>query len=457
VVLAATLLGLGACAAERRAPVALPPAAPPTTEPPRTSRPSRTTVPDTSEPQDGVEPIPTAADPDDTAGSVPTSDDVPPTTAAAPTAWDAFDQELGNRLLGAGDHAVGVAVAVNGTIVHRADLGYRVPPDAAAAAAAAATVPSSVGPSVASTAAPTTSPVDYGGGVAVAVGADDRFRIASISKVVTAIVVLQLVEAGQLRLDDPIGDTLARIVGATTTDPRMPGITVRQLLSHTAGFPEYQPAFFRNQFGSCPEVGAWGLSRSLASDPGTSYTYSNMNYCLLGLLIEHLAGRPYEAVVADRLLAPLGIEGMRMAPTFDDDPGSVLHPSVRGRNYMEVLGAAGAWTATPSDIVTIMASLDATTPGFHPLSPAMVDVMRTIVPTAAAPPPDGRGYGLGMMVFGDGSFGHTGTIESTHAMTVDRPDGVTWAVFVSGEYPSTTGNLRSIFDDAIAAAGVALP
>ena len=55
-----------------------------------------------------------------------------------------------------------------------------------------------------------------------------------------------------------------------------------------------------------------------------------------------------------------------------------------------------------------------------------------------------------MMVFGDGTFGHTGTIENTHAMVLDRPDGVTWSVLVSGEYPGTTGNLRQIFDEAAA-------
>ena len=59
-----------------------------------------------------------------------------------------------------------------------------------------------------------------------------------------------------------------------------------------------------------------------------------------------------------------------------------------------------------------------------------------------------------MMVFGDGTFGHTGTIENTHAMVVDRPDGVTWSVLVSGEYPGNTGNLRRIFDRSIEDAGV---
>ena len=131
---------------------------------------------------------------------------------------------------------------------------------------------------------------------------------------------------------------------------------------------------------------------------------------------------------------------MRLAGTYDPDPAQVVHPSAPFRNYMEVLGGAGSWVATPADVVTIMASLDVANPGFHPLSQGIVDLMRTPVLTPTRDRP-GRGYGLGMMVFGDGAFGHTGTVENTHAMVVDRADGVTWSVLVSGEYPGDTGNL----------------
>ena len=283
----------------------------------------------------------------------------------------------------------------------------------------------------------------------------DRFRIASISKVITATVVLQLVEAGQIQLDGPVGEVLAAQVGATISDPAVAGITVRQLLSHTSGFGSYQRTFFGGQADSCPAAARVGLSAGLVGPPGTAYRYSNLNYCLLGLLVEQVAGRPYEAVVKDRLLAPLGIEGMRLAGTFDRDPAEVIHPSAPLRNYMEALGAAGSWVATPSDIVTIVDSLDPTKPGWHPLSPPLAELMRQPVPTVPYPNPD-RWYGLGLMAFSDGSFGHTGTVESTHAMVVDRPDGVTWSVLVSGEYPWESGDLRGIVDRSLADAGIAL-
>ena len=166
-----------------------------------------------------------------------------------------------------------------------------------------------------------------------------------------------------------------------------------------------------------------------------------MNFCVLGLLVEQLTGEPYEQVVHERLLTPLGISGMRLAPTYDPGPGEVEHRTVPGRNYMEVLGAAGAWVANPTDLVTILDSLDPDTPGWKPLEPETVAAMKTGVNDPLAPD---RGYGMGMILYGGGAAGHTGTVESTHAMVLDRADNITWAITVSGENPSEAcGSRRS--------------
>jgi len=380
---------------------------------------------------------------------------VAPSTTTPPQSWASFDASIASQLIDRGDYAVGVAIAIDGEIVHTAEFGYRVPPPFVPEPPPSSSPASSLPPTTALADPSTTTPVTTAPGPPPElIEPGDRFRIASISKVITAIVVLQLVEAGQLGLDEPVGQRLADLVGATITDPQVPIITVRQLLAHTGGFSSYQSTFFRAQVDSCPAAAQYGLSRGLSSPPGVDYTYSNLNYCLLGLLIQQVAGRPYEAVVTDRLLAPLRIQGMRLATTYDADPAQVVHPSAPFRNYMEVLGAAGSWVATPSDVVTVLASLDRQNPGFHPLSQGVVDLMRTPVLTASRTDPT-RGYGLGMMAFGDGAFGHTGTVENTHAMVVDRADGVTWSVLVSGEYPGNTGNLAGIFDQAITDAGVA--
>jgi D-alanyl-D-alanine carboxypeptidase len=325
------------------------------------------------------------------------------------TGWAAFDAEISRSVLGGGSDAVSVAVAIDGVIVHEAAMGVRVP----------------------ETAAP--------------VAVTDRFRIASISKVITAITVLQLVEEGLVGLDDPVGALVADDLGVEASNAG--NVTVRQLLTHTSGLPQYENVFFRNQVGSCREAAAVGLTGSIG---GGGFRYSNMNYCILGLLVEHLTGEPYEQAAYERLLTPLGISGMRLAPTYDPGPGEVQHRSAPNRNYMEVLGAAGAWVATTSDLVRIIDSLDASTPGWKPLDAETVAAMTT---SATDPLTPDRGYGMGLILYGGGAVGHTGTVESTHAMVFDRADNVTWAVTVSGENPGETVRLAGIVDRALAAGG----
>jgi D-alanyl-D-alanine carboxypeptidase len=284
----------------------------------------------------------------------------------------------------------------------------------------------------------------------------DRFRIASISKLITAAVTLALVEDGELGLDDPVGQRLADELGVQITEPLVATVTVRQLLSHTSGFDVYDRTFFGGGAATCRDAAARGVSRGLNSAPGTNYDYSNMNYCLLGILVEDVTGEPYEDVARARLLEPLGIGGMRMAGTFDPDPGEVEHPSIPGRVYMEALGAAGAWVATAEDVVRIADALEPSRPGWHPLSRDLLALMRVPAPTATTPAMRTQWYGLGEIVFADGTWGHTGTVENTHAMVLVRPDGVTWSILVSGEHPSRTGRLREIFDAAVAEAGIQL-
>jgi D-alanyl-D-alanine carboxypeptidase len=72
-------------------------------------------------------------------------------------------------------------------------------------------------------------------------------------------------------------------------------------------------------------------------------------------------------------------------------------------------------------------------------------------PVEVPAPANGWSYGLGLLLFGDGSWGHTGTIESTHAVVVNRPDGLTVAVLVSGKFPTNTDDLLGVIDLAVAA------
>lgn len=373
-------------------------AGPPPSTPPSTARPVE------------IDPADVAADlapgesvPDDAGWSVAdmlTSDDA---GTALPNfaGWAAFDAALQRRLIPA-DWAAGVAVMIDGRVVHAAAYGERAPGDPAA---------------------PT-----------------DRFRVASISKTITAIVAMQLVEAGLLSLDEPVGGVLAAYVGVVPSDPDVSDLTLRRMLSHTSGFPQAEGTFFGGGAASCAEAAAGAFAGSLP--PTAGYRYSNMNYCALGLLIEAVTGMPYERVVHERLLGPLGIEGMRLTSTYETGPDEVVHHPSQNRNFMEALGAAGAWNATPADLVTILNSIDPTTPGWKALTPESMLAMR---------PPHAGGYGLGLIGYASG-WGHTGTIQNTHAMVLAQPDGVTWAVAVSGEHPGESSHLANIVAAALAEA-----
>ncbi len=320
--------------------------------------------------------------------------------------WETFDTSLEHQLIPA-DVSASVAVMIDGRIVHQAAFGERI--------------------------AGTGDPVET----------TDRFRIASISKTVTAIVALRLIDQGVLVLDDPVGDLVVQHLGLAQFDPDVSRITLRNLLSHTAGFPDHSSTFFNNGATSCVDAAMQGLASSVAGPSG--YNYSNMSFCVLGLLIEAVTGKTYEQVAYEQLLTPLGISGMRITSTYDLGPDEVSHHPTANRNYMETLGGAGSWNATPTDLVTIINSIDPKTNGWKALSPGLMEAMRYDLPTDQPP----SGYGLGLINFADGAFGHTGTIQNTHAMLVVQPDGVTWAVTVSGEYPGSTSALQNIVRQAL--------
>ena len=130
-----------------------------------------------------------------------------------------------------------------------------------------------------------------------------------------------------------------------------------------------------------------------------------------------------------------------------------MHESGAQRTYMQSLGGAGAWVATPSDMVRILDSLDPAAPGWHPLSAELSALMRTAL-DVEYPEPGERRYGLGIVVWPDGSWGHTGTVENTHTMLARRTDGVTWCILVSGDVPDSTESLREVFDRALGGAAI---
>lgn len=135
--------------------------------------------------------------------------------------------------------------------------------------------------------------------------ADSLFPVASVTKLATALAVLRLVDRALLALDDPLGLHLPEAFAA------QPGVTLRRLLSHTAGLPldlppeaaPYAPGL------NWPALAAACLQTPLSHPPGTRVQYSNVGYGLLALVVELHTGQPFPAALHDLVLGPLGIEG----------------------------------------------------------------------------------------------------------------------------------------------------
>jgi D-alanyl-D-alanine carboxypeptidase len=174
---------------------------------------------------------------------------------------------------------------------------------------------------------------------------DEVWRIASVTKLVTAIIMQRLAEDGLVKLDDKVGKYLPKVV------PLADRISVRQLLNHTSGIPDYLAGRRVPINVSAKELAA-NLVRHRSRDnllkdanrqvrafaPGKQHEYSNTNYLVLELLIEKLTEKTYPVIVDTELIAPLDLK----KTGFPDSAGRMPTPFIKG--YVPSDGPAGPFT-----------------------------------------------------------------------------------------------------------------
>jgi CubicO group peptidase (beta-lactamase class C family) len=249
------------------------------------------------------------------------------------------------------------------------------------------------------------------------------FRIASMTKSFTAAAVLALRDDGTLRLDDPVGLLVPELRRMRQVSADAPDITVRHLLTMTAGFPTDDPWGDRQQGLPLAEFAALlrhGVRQAWA--PGTVFEYSNLGYALLGQVVAAAAGASYQDVVASRLLGPLGLDrtGYELA---DFDPAGLARGYQRGAAGWAELVPDGNGAFAPMggvfscvrDLARWVTGLAAGFPagaeadgGPHPLRRASRREMQlpqvAIRPYPALPLPGGAGlgsqfsYGFGLFI-----------------------------------------------------------
>lgn len=186
-------------------------------------------------------------------------------------------------------------------------------------------------------------------------GLDTRFRIGSLTKQFTAVAIAQLAQQGLLRVEDPIRKYLP------DAPPAWDAITIQQLLTHTAGVPSYTQdealMAARGKAHTHAEVLAHVRDKPLDFTPGERFRYSNTGYFLLGMIVEKVSGKSYEAFLRERVLGPAGMDRTSTvdAPGAPDTAvgyateGDHLAPALS--IDMSVPFAAGALRSTVRDLL----------------------------------------------------------------------------------------------------------
>ncbi len=303
---------------------------------------------------------------------------------------------------------------------------------------------------------------------------DALFRIASVSKPITAVAVLQLVERGKLKLSDRVFDVLGLQEPkdqGVSFDPRWRKVTVEQLLHHTGGWDRdksFDPMFRSPEICRTLQIDPpampdaiirYMLLQPLDFNPGTRHVYSNFGYCLLGRVIEKASGQPYEAYVRREVLLPLGIRDLRIGHSLAEDrfPTEVWYDAGAGKTLaqfgpqrgqpvpvcyggwcQEALDSHGGWVASAPDLVRFAAAFNQ--PRRCPILNA--DSIHTLFARPEGPAgftrkgkPRPEYYASGWEVRPLGpernagvNTWHSGSLPGTSTLLVRRADGLTWAV-----------------------------
>jgi CubicO group peptidase (beta-lactamase class C family) len=159
-------------------------------------------------------------------------------------------------------------------------------------------------------------------GASLPVTLNDRFHLGSDTKAMTALLAGMLVESGKLRWEATIAETLPEL--ADRMDAGLQRVTVEQLLSHTSGIPGDNETFDNlvdkslAQHGNLDELRRWLVRQwamqPLESKPGTKFAYANMNYVIVGAMLERITGRTWEELITERVFTPLGLHSAGLGP-----------------------------------------------------------------------------------------------------------------------------------------------
>ncbi len=289
------------------------------------------------------------------------------------------------------------------------------------------------------------------------------FRIASVSKLVTAVGIFKLIEEGKLSLDRHVfgpDGILNDSVYLHYRDKKVENITVLNLLNHSGGWttrwgdPMFMPTVVARKLHkplpvNQQDIIQFVLSKRLHFKPGTMSYYSNFGFMVLGEVISKVSGMPYEKYIQTHVLYPQGIFDMKIGGSYLKDRNEYevkyYEPEVTyyvedysgsgemvlrsyGGNDMKTLGAAGGWVASSTDLLKLLLAIDEMPSVKDALSRESIEQMVTPVSPGMSP--------LGWRRVNKYGWFRTGTLAGTSALMVRKSDGLEYVVLFN------TGNWK---------------
>lgn len=285
------------------------------------------------------------------------------------------------------------------------------------------------------------------------------FRIASVSKLITATAIMKLVESGKIKLDSKVFGKYGILNDekfGQIKDNRLNDITVRNLLNHSGGWTQrygdiaFLPKIVSEQTGDpMPlNIGSYlkfVTSRRLHFEPGASSAYSNLGYMILGEVISKVSKVSYEKFVQENILRPAHIYDMQLGGSFENEklPNEVRYyqpddaqlveaydgsgrmvPKVYGSTNMALLGSAGGWIASPIDLMKLLVVIDLQKGRKDILSTQSINQMTHVDEKGLDP--------LGWRSTNEnGEWWRTGTLPGSSALVKREPGGISWVMITN--------------------------
>lgn len=279
---------------------------------------------------------------------------------------------------------------------------------------------------------------------------DTQYRIGSISKTMTAVLMLQLRDEGRLSLDDQLHRTL--------TGTPVGGATLRQLLGHVSGLQrEPEGRWWERTEGSDLDSLLAGLTPDkVAYPPHRTYHYSNLAYGLLGAVLEKVTGTAWPTLVRQRLLEPLGMGRTTYHPTEPYARGYVVHPwhgtlREEPRTDTGAMAPAGQLWSTVNDLARWAAFLADPAPSV--LAPAtLTEMCAPVVMNDLDAWTSGHGLGLELYRVGERVYvGHGGSMPGYVATLVVHRPTRTGVIGFANAYGFREGSIRDLGQRALTA------